>query len=126
MSRFASCRGVLSAARPKSSRARQAEIAWWCGHALGQGRICSVLLPWFGSGESPLAKLSLCLADDVIRPVQPVLVDGLPVEWLSTRSNDHCSVVVANHDGQPWRGTVTVQNVPADFLQCRELLTGTR
>jgi hypothetical protein len=56
--------------------------------------------------------------------VQPVLVDGLPVEWLSTRDANHRTVVIANHDGQPWRGTVTLRAVPADFREGRELLTG--
>ncbi len=90
----------------------------------GRGSVYVSLLPWFGSGDSPWAKLSLRLADEVIRPVQPVLIDGLPVEWLSTRDLEHRTVVIANHDGQPWRGTVTLRDVPANFRECRELLTG--
>ncbi len=92
---------------------------------LGRGTLHVNLLPWFASGDSAWAKLSLRLADEVIRLVQPVRVDGLPVEWLSTRAPDHRTVVIANHDGQPWRGTVTLRGVPAEFTECRELLTDT-
>ena len=93
-------------------------------HRLGRGKIYASLLPWFGSGDSVWAKLSLRLTDEVIRPVQPVLIDGLPVEWLSTHDANHRTVVIANHDGQPWRGTVTLRDVPTDFRACRELMTG--
>jgi len=92
--------------------------------SFGRGQIYASLLPWFGSGDSAWARLSLRLADEVIRPLQPVLVDGLPVDWLSTRDADHRTVVIANHDGQPWRGTVLLREVPRDFRECRELLTG--
>lgn len=91
---------------------------------LGRGNVYASLLPWFGSGDSPWAKLSLRLVDEVIGPVQPVRVDGLPVEWLSTHGSDHRTVVIANHDGQPWQGTVTLRLVPSEFDECRELLTG--
>jgi hypothetical protein len=93
-------------------------------HSLGGGKVYVSLLPWFGSGDSSWAKLSLRLADEVIRPVQPALVEGLPVEWLSAHDADHRTVVIANHDGQPWCGTVTLRAVPAEFRECRELLTG--
>lgn len=93
-------------------------------HRLGRGLVYVSLLPWFSSGDSPWAKLCLRLADEIIRPVQPVLVDGLPVEWLSTHGPDHRTVVIANHDGQPWRGTVTLRDVPFRLTACVELLTG--
>ena len=90
---------------------------------LGRGFIYSCLLPWYESERGPLSGLALRMFDEVFGSVQPVKIDGAPVEWLSTSSALERTVVVANHDGQPWSGTIRVQRMDSRLTQCRELLT---
>ena len=45
------------------------------------------------------------------------------MEWLSTSSTEGKTVIVANHDGQPWSGTIRVKHVDARYTHCREFLT---
>ena len=90
---------------------------------LGRGFVYSCLLPWYASEQGPLSGLALRMFDDVIGALQPVKVEGAPVEWLSTSSTEGKTVIVANHDGQPWSGTIRVKHVDARYTHCRELLT---
>jgi hypothetical protein len=46
--------------------------------------------------------------DHVISQVQPVHVEGLPVQWVSAVVDDAMHVLVVNHDPTPWQGCVTV------------------
>ncbi len=63
--------------------------------------------------------------DESFAPLQPVVIEGLPVEWVSTRGEDgERTVLVCNHDGHPWRGKVTVKNMRPDQTLCRDLLSG--
>ncbi len=93
-------------------------------HTLGKGTVYTSLIPWFEGGNQPLSGVTLRLLDNVITTVQPVEVSGLPVEWLSTTSDGHRTVVVANHDGHAWAGTVHVKNVGEAFESCTEIRSG--
>jgi hypothetical protein len=92
-------------------------------HSLGRGAVWTCLVPWFEAEGRACAGLARRLFDEVIGAVQPVSVDGLPVEWLSARGEKDYTVVVANNDGAPWRGTVSTERVPEAWDSCRELLT---
>ena len=93
-------------------------------HALGKGEIYTSLLTWYESGHSNLSGVALRMLDEVIGEVQPVRVEGLPVEWTSTRGEGHRTVVVANHSGKPWNGKVMIRTGGDHFDRCMELLTG--
>lgn len=93
-------------------------------HPLGEGAVYTSLIPWFEAGHQPLSDVALRLFDEVIAPVQPVAVDGLPAEWLSTTGDTHRTVVIANHHDHPWEGTVHVKDVAPALETCTELRSG--
>ncbi len=93
-------------------------------HALGGGVVYTALIPWFEAGHSPLCGAARRLFDEVFGAVQPVKVDGLPVQWLSTRGEGHRTVLVTNNDGAPWSGKVTLRGVDKTLARCADLLTG--
>ncbi len=90
---------------------------------LGKGSVCTVLVPWYEAGHTPLARVSLFLLDEVIGAVQPVKVEGTPVQWLSTRGEGHRTILVSNNDGAEWKGTVTVRNSDKDPAVCKDLIS---
>ncbi|MHC4535545.1 MAG: type 1 glutamine amidotransferase family protein [Planctomycetota bacterium] len=93
-------------------------------HQLGKGSVYSCTVPWY---EGPLGQFTgpaLRMIDNIIEPIQPVVVQGLPVEWLSTHGPTRKTVLVANHNEQEWKGLVTVRNIPGNTKKCVELLTG--
>ena len=94
-------------------------------HELGRGEVFTCLAPWGESGSASLAELSRKLLDQAIAPVQPIVVDGLPVEWMSTTGADHRTVLVANHSGEAWQGSIRVKDLSPRWTTCRELLTET-
>lgn len=91
---------------------------------LGAGRVITVLVPWYEGGNSPLCGVALRAFDELFNTVQPVQVDGPPAEWLSASGPDYRTVLVANHDGAPWQGTVTLRNLPDLYTTCRDIVTG--
>jgi hypothetical protein len=91
---------------------------------MGEGAVYTSLIPWFEGGHQPLSGVALRLLDAVISDVQPVTVEGLPVEWLSTTGAGHRTAVIANHDGHAWEGTVHVKKVDSHLEVCTELRTG--
>lgn len=93
-------------------------------HALGAGRVFTVLIPWFEAGHSSLCGAALRLFDEVIGAVQPVRVDGLPVQWLSTSGAGHRTVLITNNDGAEWSGKVTLRGVDKTLPRCADLLSG--
>jgi hypothetical protein len=92
-------------------------------HQKEKGTVYTCLLPWFEAGNTALATVALCLLDDVVKPLQPVSVSGPPVAWTSSRSEDACHVVIANHDDAAWAGTITVKDIPESFVACRNLVS---
>ncbi len=93
--------------------------------SLGRGRVYTCLVPWYESGHKPLSGVALRLFDEVFGAVQPVTVQGLPVEWCSARGAGQRTVVVANHDLAPWSGRVTVRALDATLNTCVDIVTGT-
>jgi hypothetical protein len=64
------------------------------------------------------------ILDDEINNIQPAIVEGLPIEFLSTKSGDNINVVLSNNSGTEWKGKVIVRQDNRKFGSCRELLTG--
>lgn len=93
-------------------------------HALGKGAVYTVLAPWFEGAYTDWAPPAKRLLDEIAAQVQPVLVKGLPLEWLSTRGPDHRTIVAANHSPSPWEGDITLRARPEGFDICRELRSG--
>jgi len=93
---------------------------------LGEGRVVTVLAPWFASEQSPLAGFALRALDEFIAPVQSVAIDGLPVQWTSTREADSRTVAVANHADVKWEGTVRLLGHNPEHSTCTELRSGRR
>mgnify|MGYP006286497881 CR=1 FL=1 len=93
-------------------------------YPLGKGRVYTCLVPWYESGHTPLSGVALRLFDEAFGAVQPVTVEGLPVEWCSAKGDGHRTVVVANHDLAPWSGRVTVRALDATLDTCVDIVTG--
>lgn len=75
-------------------------------HTLGKGEVWTCLAAWFEGANADLAGPAARLFDGVISPWQPWSVQGLPIQWFSTRGADHRTLVLANHTPQPWTGSV--------------------
>lgn len=93
-------------------------------HAVGEGAVYTVLIPWFEAGHGSLCGAALRLFDEVIGAVQPVRVEGPPVQWLSTRGAGHRTVLVTNNDGAAWSGKVTLRRADPALRRCDDLLSG--
>jgi hypothetical protein len=102
-------------------------------NGVGAGAVVTSLVPWFVGGDgSGLARLSLRLLDELIVPLQPVLVANAswPVDYLSTDDTEKSGawvVTVSNNEGGAWTGTVLLNkdNQGARVWNaCEELLTG--
>lgn len=91
---------------------------------VGKGYVYTCTTPWFEGADAAIAEHAVRLLDNVMEGVQPVAVDGVPVEWLSQRSADEYTVVLANNGEGEWSGTVTVKSLPQGLNDCRELLMG--
>lgn len=94
-------------------------------HNLGKGAVHTVLAPWYEAGHTAFHGVARCLLDSIIEQVQPVLVEGLPCDWVCTTGDRERWVVLANHDGQTWQGKVAVRHGEVVWNTSRELLTGT-
>jgi len=93
-------------------------------HCIGKGMVYTCLLPWFEAGNTPMATLGLRLLDEVIKPLQPVLVEGPPVAWASSHSDTAHYVAIANHDDAEWTGRITVRNVDETYDSCQDIVCG--
>ena len=93
-------------------------------HQLGKGSVYTCTVPWYEGPLGQFAGPALRMIDNIIEPIQPVVIQGLPVEWLSTHGPARRTVLVANHNEQEWKGLVTVRNIPGNTKKCVELLTG--
>ncbi len=93
---------------------------------VGVGSVYTCLLPWFEAGHANLASLALRLLDAVLRPLQPVVVDGPPASWVSARGADsmHRSLAIANHDEHPWRGRVRMRCVDPSLHFRGDIVSG--
>ncbi len=94
-------------------------------HALGKGVVYTCLLPWFEAGNTPIAQVAIRLLDEVVKPLQPVHVEGPPAAWLSTHDAEkHRTVVISNNNDHAWQGVITATSVSEAFTLCRELTRG--
>ncbi len=93
-------------------------------NTVGKGAVVTCLIPWFEAGHTPLSRIALRLFDEVFDTVQPVKIEGLPVQWLSTRGDGQRTLLVTNNDGNAWSGTATVRDVDPVLAQCRDIVTG--
>lgn len=90
-------------------------------HRVGKGKVYTCLSPWYASERAPLSDFALAMLDRVIGAVQPVTIEGLPVQWCTTRSEDARTITIANHSGETWRGTVNVTDLSPDLRVCQEM-----
>lgn len=93
-------------------------------HACGKGAVYTCLVPWYEGGQGPLAGAAARLFEAVLLPLQPVCVEGLPVEWVSGRTSAGRYVLVANHDSSVWQGRLLVRGVKPGETRCTETLSG--
>lgn len=122
---------------------------------VGSGEIVTVTVPWLEgapqTGGTSLAGVALGALDTVIGAVQPVAVDGLPLQWHSSAvrggggRDGHKSagassnggvgddvvmrtVTLINNDVVGWRGNVTLAAMGAcdpRKLSCRDVISNT-
>jgi hypothetical protein len=95
---------------------------------LGHGTVYTCAVPFFEGGGRDLSQLALRLLDNVIGEKQPVVVNGLPLEWTSTTRPDGGKIIaLSNHaEGPSWTGSLAVR-MPSDcrVQSCRELRQNT-
>lgn len=94
----------------------------WVMIPKGKGYLYVCAIPWYEAGHTDIAKACETVLSDIITPLQPVYVKGLPIEWLSTSISDCKKIVVlSNNSGVEWKGTVSL---PLKFHEkwiCRKL-----
>jgi len=92
----------------------------------GKGRLISCMIPWFEGAANPLCNSAIQVFNKVISAAQPVKIDGLPIEFLSTKSASSCNVVLSNNSDQVWSGRIHASSVEKDFKTCNELIANQR
>ena len=92
-------------------------------HFLGEGRVYTCMAPWFEGGAA-MAGPAARMFDEVIKPLLPVRIEGLPVHWASSRSDDEYFIALSNCSDTEWKGRVCVPSGSIPTATCRELLTG--
>ncbi len=90
-------------------------------NTVGEGTVYTCLSPWYASERAPLSDFALSMLDTVMASVQPITVEGIPVQWCSTRSDNTRTVAIANHSGETWQGTVCIKDLSPDLRVCREM-----
>lgn len=76
----------------------------------GQGRVVTCLLPWFESEHRPLSGVAIRLLDALIDAIQPVHIEGQPVQFSCAEAANGFNVCIANHADVRWTGRVTVNS----------------
>ncbi len=87
---------------------------------VGRGRVYTCLSPWYASERSSLSDFALSMLDTVMASVQPITIEGVAVQWWSTRADKARTVAIANHSGETWRGAVCIKDLSPDLRVCRE------
>ncbi|HDP35506.1 MAG TPA: hypothetical protein ENN29_10405 [Candidatus Hydrogenedentes bacterium] len=91
-------------------------------HRIGRGIVYTCLVPWFEAGHTPLSRLALRLFDEVIRPLQPVVVEGPPAAWTCAKTEEALYVAIANHDDAVWKGNITARNFSESIDCCTDII----
>lgn len=89
----------------------------------GKGKLITCMIPWFEGAPLDLSNAALLLFDKVFSEIQPVKIEGLPIEFLSTKGNNSYNVVLSNNSEHLWKGKITVRQVAAELSKCTELIT---
>ncbi len=89
---------------------------------VGKGKLISCMIPWFEGAPQSIGNAALSLFDKIISDVQPVRIEGLPLEYLSTKSSNNYNIVLSNNSNQDWKGKIIARNVDQTFNFCKELL----
>ena len=89
----------------------------------GKGKLISCMIPWFEGAPLDLSNAALQLFDKVISEIQPVKIEGLPIEFLSTKGDNSYNVVLSNNSDQLWKGKIVVRQVATELSKCTELIT---
>ena len=89
----------------------------------GKGKLISFMIPWFEGATLDISNAALQLFDKVISEIQPVKIEGLPVEFLITKSDRFVNVVISNNSDQVWNGKIMARSVSSQFSKCKELIT---
>ncbi len=89
----------------------------------GKGAVYTCLIPWYEGGHTDIAGAAQQLFDQVISGVQPVTVEGFPIQYMSTTGDKQRTVVALNHREKPWNGTITLADAAAGYKKCTDLLT---
>jgi len=92
----------------------------------GKGKLVTCMVPWFEGTFNSLNGVVLYLLDEEIGKVQPVMVEGPSIEFLSSKGNGVYNVLLSNNSSISWEGKIKVKNLTRDYILCRELLTGER
>jgi hypothetical protein len=121
--RFVPCR-VLDSSRTNTWVQAPSGAPLVTQHRLGSGSVTTCLVPWFAGEGVDLCGPARWVFNEVVGAVQPLQVDGLPVEWVSCHGATHRSVLVVNHGSDPWTGRLRVRDVSEDLSCCRERVSG--
>ena len=89
----------------------------------GKGKLISCMIPWFEGAPLDLSNAALQMFDKVISEIQPVKIEGLPIEFLSTKTDRSYNVVLSNNSDQWWKGRIVVRSVAPELTKCMELIT---
>ena len=89
----------------------------------GKGKLISFMVPWFEGVTQDISNAALQLFDKMISDIQPVKIEGLPVEFLTTKSDQFFNVIISNNSDQVWKGKIMARSVSSQFLKCKELIT---
>ena len=90
----------------------------------GKGMVYTCLVPWY-EGVSALFGAASRLFDEVIIPLQKVIVEGLPIHWTFSQKEGELFVALSNSSNIEWKGRVKVPDTGLYKGICRELLTNT-
>jgi hypothetical protein len=92
-------------------------------HDLGKGKVYTILAPWYEAGHNDLSLVSKRIFDHVIEPLMPAKVEGLSVEWVTTKAKEQRTILIANHRNNVWEGKVFLKMPDFTASKCSELLS---
>lgn len=91
---------------------------------IGMGVVYLCLIPWFEGASQQLAGPVVKLLDVIIRPLQPVIVEGPPAAWVSARDEKGFTLALANHADCDWHGTIHAALPVNNISRCYEIIAG--
>ncbi len=113
-------------ARLTDGKARAVTLGDWpilIEKSHGKGKLISCMIPWFEGIHAGLSGAVWQLLDRVMAQVQPAVVNGPPIAYLTTKSAEAVNVVLSNNSDRLWQGAVALHAAESDMVHCQELLT---